>query len=82
MEKETLLEKAKKIIIRESLPKREITDEQIELAIAWAIDEIKLSQFSQVMWGENAHKGVGGKALYTIAVFLRAGIKKGKLKVA
>ena len=60
-----------------------VTDEEINLAIAWAKDEISLGQFSKVMWNDanSTTKGVGGKALYTIAVFLKAGIIRNKITV-
>lgn len=82
---ETLLEKARSIPIRvkhTSLVEK-ATTEQVELAIGWATDEITLGQFTKVIWGEDmtTAKGMGGKALYYIACWLKAGILKGKIKV-
>lgn len=81
MKKETLLELAKKIEIRQRLANlvETATEEQIELALAWAKDEIRLGQFTQIMWGKGSSLNVGGKALYTIACWLKAAIKKGIL---
>ena len=81
--KETLLEKAKKIPIpvRQTFLVDSATDEQIELAIGWTKNEITLGQFTKLLWDEKTAKGVGGKALYTIACWLKAGIKKGIIKI-
>ena len=81
MKKETLLDKARKIPIKK-LTKlvNSATKEQIELAIAWAKDDITLGQFTKVIWNETTAKGIGGRALYTIASWLKAAIKRGILK--
>ena len=80
--KKTLLEKAKEIPIRmrETNLVATATNEQIELAIGWAKDEIRLGQFTHLLWDKDTAKGVGGKALYTIACWLKAGIKNGLIK--
>ena len=81
MKKETLLEKAKKIKIKRSSSLVEnATKEQIELAIAWAKDEIRLGQATQILYNKTAKNGVGGKVFYTFACWLKAGIKKGIIK--
>ena len=78
---ETLLEKAKKveIRIRASSLVESATEEQIELALAWTTDKITLGQFTKVLWDKESAGAVGGKALYTIACWLKAGIRKGIL---
>ena len=76
----TLLEKAKEIPTKSFRRMLVPNDEQIELAIAWAKDEIQLKQVSKVLFGETStSQGVGGKVLYNLAVFLREGIRKGIL---
>lgn len=77
----TLLEQAKEIKIRKinSLV-NSATKQEIELAIGWATDEITLGKFSKIIWNKDTSKGVGSKALYTIASWLKAAIKKGILK--
>jgi hypothetical protein len=83
--KKTLLQKAKDIRIKVKATNlvSKATDEEIELAIGWAIDEITLGQFTKAIWGEDTTtaKGMGGKALYYIACWLKAGIKKGIIKI-
>lgn len=79
----TLLEKAKEIEVKDTRKGliTSATDEQIELAIGWAKDEIRLGQFTQLLWGKGTKNSIGGKALYTIACWLKAGIIKGRIKV-
>ena len=79
----TLLERAKKIVInpRHNSLSDTATKQQIELAIAWAQGDIRLGQASRILYNKNCSKGVGGKVLYTFACWLRAGIKRGILKV-
>lgn len=79
MEKETLLEKAKKVkITRGTRSERKVsTEEGIETAFAWIKDEIGLTQIS---------KGLGyskdsGNVLYYIAIWLREAYRQGKLKI-
>ena len=82
--KQTLLEKAKALVPKKLSAKNLVesaTEEQIELALGWAKDEISLFQFTTIMWGEKTTAGnIGGKALYAIASFLKAGIKRGIIK--
>ena len=80
--KETLLDRAKKIPMSTSTKLVDTaTQEQIELAVAWAKDEIQLGQISQLLWEKTTSKGVGGKVLYTLACWLKAGIRKGMIKI-
>jgi len=80
--KETLVDRARKVSISVSTSLIDTaTEEQIELAIAWAKDEIRLGQISQVLWDKTTARGVGGKTLYTLACWLKAGILKGRIKV-
>jgi len=74
--KETLLEKAKKLEIRK-LKKIEVTEEHLELGLAWMKGEITLSQMNRVL-GENKRSGNG---LYAVAVWLREAYKQGKIKI-
>lgn len=74
MKEENLLEKAKKIKPRSKIY-TEITDEHIELGIAWLKGEIGYSQICGAL-GVNKNSG---NVLYTIAIFLREGYKRGKL---
>ena len=84
MKKKTLLQKAKemKTYMRSSSLTSTATKEQIELALGWARDEITLSQLSRVLWGEKTKlsKSAGGRALYYIASWLKAGILRGIIK--
>lgn len=80
MKKQTLLEKAKEVKIERKISKIIITDEHIELAIAWAKDEIQLSQVSTVLFGEKSVGKIGGRTLYWLASALREGIRTGKIK--
>ena len=58
------------------------TDEEIELALAWMTDEITLGQFSNAVWQKKTNaNGVGGKALYTIAMWLKGAYKTGKIVI-
>ena len=69
MKTQSLLQKAKAIHNRRSL--RAITDEQIELAVAWARDEISYMQVHQVIGKRD------GMAAYTLlARALREHIKR------
>jgi len=77
----TLLEKAKEIKTTRKTLKLKNTDEHIDLAIAWAKDEIALGQVSQVLYGEGMHKTSGGRTLYAMFVYLREGFRKGKIIV-
>lgn len=78
----TLLELAKEVKIKHRTGlSQNATSEEIELAIAWAKDEITLGQVSTVLFGEKTAKSIGGRTLYTIACLLRAGIRKGIIKV-
>lgn len=77
MLKETLLEKAKKIQPYNSLLK-EITDEHIELAIAWLKSEITNGQVASVL---GINKSQGSTILYKLALMLRQAYKNGKLVI-
>jgi hypothetical protein len=77
----TLLEIAKNTHIRKQTL-RIPNDEEIELAIAWMTDEITLGQFSNAVWQKKTNaNGVGGKALYTIAMWLKGAYKTGKIVI-
>ena len=75
--KETLLQKAKKSGINKRIGRLEITNEQIELAIAWVKDEVSTRQVSFAI-GENQ---IGGRVLYRLAVWLKEAHSRGKLKL-
>lgn len=73
--KKTLLQQAKEIKV---LKRRvRVSDEHIELAIAWMKDEIGLGQINIVM----GQKISGGNVLYNISVWLREAYRKGIIKV-
>jgi hypothetical protein len=71
----TLLEKASKIPTHRKKSKRVITPQHIELAIAWAKDEIRLSQIMAAM-----EMGGSTTTVYTfLALVLRQAMKDGLL---
>jgi len=73
----TLLQKAKSCKVRERI-KPNITDEHIELAVAWVNGEL---QGKQIKMALNLKSG-GGSYLYYMASYLKEGIKRGKIKIS
>ena len=64
-------------------PKRankQITDEDIELSLAWIKSDIETSQV-MVAWGDARGTRLSGNALYRIAVSVREGVRRGKIKL-
>lgn len=74
--KKTLLEKAKSAKCQGS-PKYKITDEHIELAIAWMKDEIRFKQLN-VALGKPVNSG---NILYSVAIWLREAYRNGKINI-
>lgn len=72
----TLLEKAKSVKSFKS-NQTPVTDEEIELAVAWLKGEITLKQVS-VALGENVD---AGSARYSIVRFIRAGWQRGFIRL-
>ena len=72
----TLLQKAKGIKVRQK-PRPEITDEHIELAIAWLKSEIGLTQMQKAL----GFSVISGSSLYKVAMYLREGYKRGIIKI-
>jgi len=79
MKKETLLEKAKKIMIVRPI-KKSPDKEEIELAIGWLKSEVGLTQILKVL---NRYKGnhYTGNCLYRVAICLREAYRKGIIKI-
>jgi cysteine synthase len=79
MKKKTLLEKAKESKIRK-IDRCLITKEHIELAIAWAKDEISSRQVARALFKNEVLAGrVGGAVLYKMATYLRQGFREKKI---
>ena len=72
----TLLSEALKIKSQHS-PNKNITDEHIELAVAWIKGEIGLKSITGVL----GIKGQSGNVLYKIATYLREGYRRGIIKL-
>lgn len=75
MAKETLLQRAKKVPINKR--KIVVTDEHIELALAWLRDEVALRQMNIVLMKPNQ----SGNVLYGTAVALREAYRRGKITI-
>ena len=73
MQEQSLLEQAKAYDGRKFSRFTEITDDLIELAIAWAADEVKDSAVRQVIAN-------GSQCYPTLARALREAVRRGKLK--
>lgn len=71
----TLLEKASGIKVRTSWSRGGITDEEIELAVAWAEGRVGITQLAKVLGMK-----VGGNTLYRFAFALKEGFRNGKIK--
>jgi len=69
----TLLQRAKAVKVNSR--HRVISDEYIDLALAWIRDEIGLTQVNVVL----GKKREGGNSLYGIAVWLREAYRNGKI---
>jgi len=76
MEKETLLEKAKKTPLF-SRRAEEPTDEEIEVAMAWLKGEVRTIQIARA-YGVNRNSN---NFVYTIARWLREAYRRGRLEV-
>lgn len=69
----TLLEKAKEVKLRYRT-RTDYSKEEIELAIAWMKDEIRVGQVGKVL-------GKGSTAIgYRLAMLIRAAYRQGKIK--
>jgi len=75
MKKKTLLQKAKKVKMRHR--KIIVTDEHIELALAWVKDDITLTQVNLAL---NKPRDTGN-TLYALAVYIREAYRKGQIKI-
>ena len=75
MAKKTLLEKAKAVKMgrRDTI----ITDEHVELALAWIRDEVNLSQINVALKKSRQ----SGNVLYKMATSLREAHRQGKIKI-
>lgn len=73
--KKSLLQIAKEIPAR-SYKKSRPTGESVELAIAWAYDEVNLKQVNQAMGTKDNSTGI-----YKLAIALREAVRTGRLKV-
>ena len=71
----TLLEKAKSVKMKYGRSTNWMTDQHIELAIAWAKDEITPSQANIAM----GRKVNNGNILYVFAVAFREAVRRGIL---
>ena len=71
---QTLLEKAK-MVKRRLRPVRGYSDEQIDVAIAWATDEIGMAQAKFVLSEEKTGRNIQGK----LGVLLREAVRRGFL---
>lgn len=76
MKKETLLEKAKKLPIRKN-KKVNLSEEHLELGLAWMKNEIGLAQINRVLNKNNT----SGNTLYSIATWLKESYRQGKIKI-
>ena len=76
--KETLLQKAKKVLIRRPKMLSNITDEHIELAVAWIKDEITSGQVGEVLGIKKAQVST---ILCKLALILKYGIQTNKIKL-
>ncbi|HEA46436.1 MAG TPA: hypothetical protein ENH99_01505 [Candidatus Pacearchaeota archaeon] len=73
----TLLEKAKDVPIDKKQSRLPVTDEEIDLAIAFLEGEITHRQATQVIFGETK-----GKSFYfKIGSIIRKGVVQGKIKI-
>lgn len=80
MKEKTLLEKAKEtIVVNRRIMK--ISDELIELGIAWMKDEITLGQCARAVFDAGSGGSVGGNLLYKFAVIFRELYREKKLKL-
>ena len=79
MEKKLSLVEQAKQIKQKTHAYCEITDEMIELAIAWMKDEVTGLAVGKVLY-PNA-KNCQPHAMNRLAIFLREGYRKGKLKI-
>jgi hypothetical protein len=71
----TLLEKAKKFR-RTKRWETDISDEKIELALAWLKDEVSTSQVSYTIRGYAT-----GSIVYQLAIWLRHARRQGRLEI-
>jgi hypothetical protein len=72
----TLLEKAKSIVSKKTR-RNDISDEQIELALAWLKEDITSTQFTLAMGAKKASMN----NLYRVALILREAYYKGFIKI-
>lgn len=76
MKGRTLLEQAKEIKVKRSYATGKITGEEIELAMAWMKDDIRLVQINKLL----GYRTNTGHTLYKIACWIREGYRRGKIK--
>lgn len=79
--KKTLLEKAQEVPAYNKYDKVIVTDEHIELAIAWISGNITTKQISSVLFGDEKGTHLGGRVLYRVATYLRYAITNKKYKI-
>jgi hypothetical protein len=77
--KETLLEKAKHTPLRKTKIATRMTDEHVELAIAWLHGEILLTQLAAAVKTDGIRNNT--KGLVTVAYAIKRGIEHGKIKL-
>ena len=76
----TLLQKAKEINVQRQTTLA-ITNELIELVLAWMKDEIKATQAAKIMYGDRKANALSGLFHARAAVILREAYRKGKIKI-
>lgn len=79
MEKETLLEKAKKQ--RSESVRTQITEEVMELAMAWVRGDVTLGQCCKAVYGEKTQTSSGGNLLYKFATAFKEAYRLGKITI-
>ena len=76
--KQTLLEKAKEVKLSRIKGLKEISDEHIDLALAWLKDEIRATQFGVAM----GYKLELGNYQRHLSIILKEAYKKGRIKLS
>ena len=78
MKGKTLLEQAKEVRLRHK--QAVITDEQIELALAWARDEVTMKQVGIVVMDLTGNTGATNNIYNWLAIRLREAFRRGYIK--
>ena len=77
MQKKTLLQTALEFKTKKSYSK-EVTDEMVELAVAWMKGEITQGQAARAL-GKDSSGGEVTSVLYQLCVAIREGMKDGRI---